>query len=106
MGTTLDLEGLPLLRDHGGDGAETHYFAEQNPRHRGEGAEGDAAPSEVHAPGAVESPGLEDVARSRSTDHAVLWPVQYPRPAVLGPLEVNYRQGEQGKRGCNNRAPR
>lgn len=69
---TLNLEGVPLLRDHGSDRAETHDFTEEYPGDRCEGTEGDSTPSQVHAPCGSELSGLEDAARNRHADYAVL----------------------------------
>lgn len=93
--TTLDLEGLPLLRYHSGYGAETHYFAEQDPRYRGEGAKRNTTPSKIHAPGAGESSGLENITRNRSTNYTILRAIQYSSSTILSSLEVNNRQGKQ-----------
>lgn len=100
--TTLDLEGLPLLRYHGSDRAEAHDFTEKDPGYRREGTEGDSTPSQVHAPCGSDSPGFEDIAENRHTDHAVLRSVRYWfGPAILDSLEMDDRKREQRERCWN-----
>lgn len=94
--TTLDLEGVPLLRYHGSDRAEAHDFTEKDPGYRREGTKGDSTPSQVHAPRGGDSPGLQDAAENGHTDHAVLRHVRHWfGPAILGSLEVDDREREQ-----------
>lgn len=94
----LNLEGLSLLRDHRGDGTESHDLAEQNPRDGGERRDRDATPAKVHAPGRHELPRFENVVFHGSAHDSVFGSLVHPRVTVLGPLAVNYRQGEQSER--------
>lgn len=96
---TLNLEGVPLLRYHSGDRAETHNLAEKDPGNRCECAKSDSTPSQIHAPRGSESSGFENAADNWRADHTVFGHIRYRfRTTVLHSLEVNDRQREQRKR--------